>query len=420
MRRPSSTTSGLRDLGQQAGHPFGKLPCHGHLCGESLRRGPVGELAVEKQLPHVLERTACGEVGRRVLAVVVEALLPPHVADRCLRHDDALEAPRHVGSALVGRPDLRDREQVADRHHADQSARVDDRQVPVVVMGQAGPGRAHLFVGPHGVRVRRHPTGDRLARRVGVLRGGAQQVAFGEDSGDGPSGGHHHRTDLVLVHRARSRRQRRIGVTGHRWCRHELLDGGRHGTLLVPGGPDPRSDGAGPRPFSDSVVAWPAGVNVDQVNMSTLVEVDRMLETDEAARRLGVKVNTLYAYVSRGLLRSHRAPDGRRSLFEVEEVEGLARRSRGGSSGRDADGGDHHRGHAADRAGPLYRGHRAVELATTASFRGRRRASVGRERTGGCRRRRGPRSTWVDLLCCAHRADRVVGGDGRRARPGPG
>ena len=55
-----------------------------------------------------------------------------------------------------------------------------------------------------------------------------------------------------------------------------------------------------------------------------------MLESDEAARRLGVKVTTLYAYVSRGLLVSHRAPDGRRSLFDMDEVERLARRSRQG------------------------------------------------------------------------------------------
>src|SRR5580692_12171836 len=58
----------------------------------------------------------------------------------------------------------------------------------------------------------------------------------------------------------------------------------------------------------------------------------RMLESDEAARRLGVKMATLYAYVSRGLLVSHPSPTGRRRLFEVEEVERLARRSRQGKA----------------------------------------------------------------------------------------
>jgi citrate synthase len=52
------------------------------------------------------------------------------------------------------------------------------------------------------------------------------------------------------------------------------------------------------------------------------------LSSAEAARRLGVKPATLYAYVSRGLLRSERAPDGRTSTFDPAEVERLNRRGR--------------------------------------------------------------------------------------------
>src|ERR1700722_16217810 len=55
-----------------------------------------------------------------------------------------------------------------------------------------------------------------------------------------------------------------------------------------------------------------------------------MLPSEEAARRLGVKVPTLYAYVSRGLLESHPAPGGRRSLFDLDDIERLATRQRGG------------------------------------------------------------------------------------------
>jgi citrate synthase len=55
-----------------------------------------------------------------------------------------------------------------------------------------------------------------------------------------------------------------------------------------------------------------------------------MLSSEEAARRLGVKVATLYAYVSRGMLESHRDPVGRGSLFELTDIESLATRSRGG------------------------------------------------------------------------------------------
>jgi citrate synthase len=48
----------------------------------------------------------------------------------------------------------------------------------------------------------------------------------------------------------------------------------------------------------------------------------------EAASRLGVKQETLYAYVSRGLLRRRRSDDGRRSWYDEAEVERLARRGR--------------------------------------------------------------------------------------------
>jgi citrate synthase len=48
------------------------------------------------------------------------------------------------------------------------------------------------------------------------------------------------------------------------------------------------------------------------------------LTTAEAARRLGVKPATLYAYVSRGLLSRERAPDGRTSTFDPAEIDRLA------------------------------------------------------------------------------------------------
>ena len=48
----------------------------------------------------------------------------------------------------------------------------------------------------------------------------------------------------------------------------------------------------------------------------------------EAARRLGIKQSTLYSYVSRGVLRRRTGEDGRSSLFDVAEVESLARRGR--------------------------------------------------------------------------------------------
>ncbi|MEV6006650.1 citrate/2-methylcitrate synthase [Streptomyces sp. NPDC051976] len=69
------------------------------------------------------------------------------------------------------------------------------------------------------------------------------------------------------------------------------------------------------------------------------------ISTREAARRLGVKPETLYAYVSRGLLTSRRVPGGRGSTFDPGEVAVLAGRGRPGSGAQDrpaegaADGG---------------------------------------------------------------------------------
>ncbi|WP_228988694.1 citrate synthase [Streptomyces sp. DH8] len=51
------------------------------------------------------------------------------------------------------------------------------------------------------------------------------------------------------------------------------------------------------------------------------------LTTREAAELLGVKPETVYAYVSRGQLSSARTPGGRGSTFDADEVRALARRS---------------------------------------------------------------------------------------------
>jgi citrate synthase len=47
------------------------------------------------------------------------------------------------------------------------------------------------------------------------------------------------------------------------------------------------------------------------------------LTADQAARRLGIKRATLYAYVSRGVLRSYRQGIKRQRLYRRAEVERL-------------------------------------------------------------------------------------------------
>lgn len=93
-----------------------------------------------------------------------------------------------------------------------------------------------------------------------------------------------------------------------------------------------------------------------------------MLETEEAARRLGVKRNTLYAYVSRGLLSSHPSADGRRSLFDVDDVERLARRSRGGRRVESRLATITTAITQLREDGPAYRGRSAVALAGSATY----------------------------------------------------
>jgi citrate synthase len=59
-----------------------------------------------------------------------------------------------------------------------------------------------------------------------------------------------------------------------------------------------------------------------------LSETTERLSTEEVARRLGVKRETVYAYVSRGLLVRHPASGPHHSEFDPEEVERLAERAR--------------------------------------------------------------------------------------------
>ena len=98
------------------------------------------------------------------------------------------------------------------------------------------------------------------------------------------------------------------------------------------------------------------------------VRVDRMLQSEEAARRLGVKVATLYAYVSRGLLESHPEPNGRRRLFDLADIERLAKRRRGGREVETRLATITTGVTQLREDGPAYRGRPATQLATELSY----------------------------------------------------
>jgi len=60
---------------------------------------------------------------------------------------------------------------------------------------------------------------------------------------------------------------------------------------------------------------------------SRMIELDgeKYLDGDEASNLLGVKMSTLYTYVSRGILRSYKQGIKRQRLYKQAELESLLR-----------------------------------------------------------------------------------------------
>jgi len=56
-----------------------------------------------------------------------------------------------------------------------------------------------------------------------------------------------------------------------------------------------------------------------------MVDGEEYLSGDEAAALMGVKRETLYAYVSRGMLKSYRQGIKRQRLYRRSEIEALVR-----------------------------------------------------------------------------------------------
>lgn len=91
----------------------------------------------------------------------------------------------------------------------------------------------------------------------------------------------------------------------------------------------------------------------------------------ETAERLGVEIATVYAYASRGSLTRRIGPDGRRSNYDPDQVELLARKGRPRSIRRAPGAVDVVIGTTISQIGDgwiRYRCHDAIELATERSF----------------------------------------------------
>jgi citrate synthase len=98
---------------------------------------------------------------------------------------------------------------------------------------------------------------------------------------------------------------------------------------------------------------------------------DLFMNASEAARRLGVSQPTLYAYVSRGMIRSEPGT-GRERRYPAEDIERLIRRREGDSAGAALDWGAPVLESAITAIGPdgpCYRGRSALGLARGASVR---------------------------------------------------
>jgi citrate synthase len=74
-------------------------------------------------------------------------------------------------------------------------------------------------------------------------------------------------------------------------------------------------------------------INIDQINMTSTHQPAR-ISAVEAAVRLGVKRETIYAYVSRGMLNSERHIDGKSSTFDPAEIERFRRNKNDRRPGR--------------------------------------------------------------------------------------
>ncbi len=68
-----------------------------------------------------------------------------------------------------------------------------------------------------------------------------------------------------------------------------------------------------------------------------ILDGEEYLTVDEAARLLGIKRATLYAYVSRGVVRSYRQGIKRQRLYRRSEITSLLRLAPSGPTAESAD-----------------------------------------------------------------------------------
>ncbi len=136
-----------------------------------------------------------------------------------------------------------------------------------------------------------------------------------------------------------------------------------------------------------------------------MINITRWLGAEESRARLGVRRQTLYAYVSRGCLRAQPDPvDPRRSLYAAADVEALAQRKVRGRKAAEVAAEAMAWGEpvlasaitCVAQGRLVYRGQDAARLAETETFEGVGRLLRGQDASPLVSRRRGPPPAGAD------------------------
>ena len=161
---------------------------------------------------------------------MVEALETAHVADGRVGDNHAFESLRDVLGLCRSRLDHRDAHEITHRDDADEllagAGVLDDRDVPVAVLGECRKRSARLDAGTDRVGTACHPLRDLGGRGVGARRGQVDHVAFGED----PDRAvvvvdDHNGSDPPVVHPLRGNGDGLGGLRGDNRVRHDVGDG---------------------------------------------------------------------------------------------------------------------------------------------------------------------------------------------------
>ena len=154
--------------------------------GECLQLRVVGQLALDEQMPDLLERAAARQFHGVVPAVVEEAFFAAYVADRGLGDRDTLEPPgREPGRRRPGRLyllDVRDPDDVADGEDAGDPLTVHHGEMPEATLPEDLEPLLHRVGHRHRHGVLGHDLLDACGGRVDAVAHRTEEVSLADHS----------------------------------------------------------------------------------------------------------------------------------------------------------------------------------------------------------------------------------------------